>query len=497
MKQFLMVLGFFMLASGSLVFGQDNPCGVEGVVVEASSTQFTPSNVEIEMGQTVVWVNVQGTHDVNGVDSSIGESWNNPETFSFGAVVGNSEGVCIGSHTFTMEGIYDYDCSIGNHAQNGMVATVVVTSPPPPVTTVMDIIAGSDDHTLLEAAILAAGLDDALNGEGPLTVFAPTDDAITSLLGTLGITAEELLASPMLSNILLYHVAGGLVMSSDLSDNQSIEMLQGDFVLININGDLVTVNQDAVVTEPDLSADNGVVHVIDEVLLPTPDQMTTVLDIINASDSHTTLQAAIVEAGLEGALSSEGPLTVFAPTDAAFEALATALGVTVSGLLASPNLSEILQHHVVDGLYLAADLPEGTILSSLIGDDLVFTIMEGTDMVHVNDAMVIVPDLTADNGVVHVIDAVLLPTISGIEEAEKGLALQLFPNPVSQDMVQLTGNWDAGSTLVVCDASGRLVFSQPMSSGTHTWNVEGLPVGMYSATVLSGLTRQTVSLIVQ
>jgi hypothetical protein len=118
-------------------------------------------------------------------------------------------------------------------------------------------------------------------------------------------------------------------------------------------------------------------------------------------------------------------------------------------------------------------------------------------MVHVNDAMVIVPDLTADNGVVHVNDAVLLPTISGIEEAEKGLALQLFPNPVSQDMVQLTGNWDAGSTLVVCDASGRLVFSQPMSSGTHTWNVEGLPAGMYSATVLSGLTRQTVSLIVQ
>ncbi|MDG2209808.1 MAG: fasciclin domain-containing protein, partial [Flavobacteriales bacterium] len=384
-------------------------------------------------------------------------------------------------------------------ADNGVVHVIdeVLLPTPDQMTTVMDIIAGSDDHTLLEAAILAAGLDDALNGEGPLTVFAPTDDAITSLLGTLGITAEELLASPMLSNILLYHVAGGLVMSSDLSDNQSIEMLQGDFVLININGDLVTVNQDAVVTAPDLSADNGVVHVIDEVLLPTPDQMTTVLDIINASDSHTTLQAAIVEAGLEGALSSEGPLTVFAPTDAAFEALATALGVTVSGLLASPNLSEILQHHVVGGLYLAADLPEGTILSSLIGDDLVFTIMAGTDMVHVNDAMVIVPDLTADNGVVHVIDAVLLPTISGIEEAEKGLALQLFPNPVSQDMVQLTGDWDAGSTLVVCDASGRLVFSQPMSSGTHAWNVEGLPVGMYSATVLSGLTRQTVSLIVQ
>ena len=88
---------------------QDNPCGVEGVVVEASSFQYAPASVAIEVGQTVVWVNMGGTHDVNAAMSSIGDMWDNPETFTIPAVQGSSEGVCIGSHTFTVEGTYDYD----------------------------------------------------------------------------------------------------------------------------------------------------------------------------------------------------------------------------------------------------------------------------------------------------------------------------------------------------------------------------------------------------
>ena len=78
---------------GNQLVAQDNPCGVEGVVVEASNYQYAPAALEIEAGQTVVWVNVGGFHDVNGVESSIGENWNNPETFSTGAVTGNMEGV--------------------------------------------------------------------------------------------------------------------------------------------------------------------------------------------------------------------------------------------------------------------------------------------------------------------------------------------------------------------------------------------------------------------
>ena len=108
----------------------NNPCGVEGTVVAAQSFSYTPSDLEIQVGQTVVWVNVDGFHDVNGAESTLGDMWNNPESFSFGAVNGSSEGVCIGSHTFTVEGTYNYDCSIGSHAANGMVATITVVPTP-------------------------------------------------------------------------------------------------------------------------------------------------------------------------------------------------------------------------------------------------------------------------------------------------------------------------------------------------------------------------------
>jgi len=194
MKKVFYAFGLLMAGMMSVATAQDNPCGVEGIVVEAQSFSYTPSDLEIESGQTVVWVNVDGFHDVNGAESTLGDMWNNPESFSFGAVNGSSEGVCIGSHTFTVEGTYNYDCSIGSHAANGMVATITVV-PTQQSNTVVDVIVNSDDHTLLEAAVIEAGLAEALSGDGPFTVFAPTDDAIVALTEELGISAEDLLAS--------------------------------------------------------------------------------------------------------------------------------------------------------------------------------------------------------------------------------------------------------------------------------------------------------------
>lgn len=108
-----------------------NPCNVEGVVVEASNFQYSPSVVTIEPGQTVVWINNMGFHDVNGVVSTIGEPWENPETFYIDAISGSSDGVCLGTYTFTVEGVYHYDCSIGSHAQLGMVGEVQVIASNP------------------------------------------------------------------------------------------------------------------------------------------------------------------------------------------------------------------------------------------------------------------------------------------------------------------------------------------------------------------------------
>ena len=271
-------------------------------------------------------------------------------------------------------------------------------------TTVVDVVVNSEDHTLLEAAVIEADLVGALSGEGPFTVFAPTDAAVTALVTALDITADELLALPNLADILTYHVLGANVLSTDLMAEQTVTMLNGDDATVTSMGGTVMVNGVATVTAADITTDNGVVHVIDAVLLPPT---TTVVDVIVNSEDHTLLEAAVGAADLVGALSGEGPFTVFAPTDAAVTALVTALDITADELLALENLGDILTYHVLSGTVLSTDLAPTQTVTMLNGDDATVTSMDGTVMI--NDATVTVADITTDNGVVHVIDAVILP----------------------------------------------------------------------------------------
>jgi uncharacterized surface protein with fasciclin (FAS1) repeats len=275
-------------------------------------------------------------------------------------------------------------------------------------TTVVDVVVGSEDHTLLEAAVLEADLAGALSGDGPFTVFAPTDAAFTALVTALDITADDLLAMDNLGDILQYHVLSGAVMSSDLDDTQTVAMLNGDDATIDFMNGVVTINGVATVTTANIMADNGVVHVIDAVLLP-PAETTTVVDVIVNSDDHTLLEAAVGAADLVGALSGEGPFTVFAPTDAAITALVTALDITADDLLAMEDLGDILTYHVLSGTVLSTDLAPTQTVTMLNGDDATVTSMGGTVMI--NDATVTMADITTDNGVVHVIDAVILPPV--------------------------------------------------------------------------------------
>ena len=438
MKKLFSLFTAALLGAASMsATAQDNPCGVEGVVVEASSFQYAPGSVEIEVGQTVVWVNMGGTHDVNADMSSIGDMWDNPETFTIPAVQGSSEGVCIGSHTFTVEGTYDYDCSIGNHAANGMVASVTV-NPATQSNSVVDIIVNSEDHTLLEAAVIEADLAGALSGDGPFTVFAPTDDAITALVEALDITTEQLLALPNLGEILQYHVVAGTAMAADLSDGQMITTLIEQDVTVSITEAGVFINN-AQVTVADVTADNGVVHVIDAVLIPSGSQ-TTVVDVIVNSPDHTVLEAAVVEAGLVDALSAEGPFTVFAPTDDAFATLLDALGYTAEELLAYPGLTDILLYHVVGAQALSTDLSDGQQITTLLEEDVVVTINENG--VFINQSQVTTADIVTDNGVVHVIDAVLVP-----EPAQSNTVVDIIVNSevhtVLEDAVVAAGLVDA------------------------------------------------------
>jgi len=182
-------------------------------------------------------------------------------------------------------------------------------------------------------------------------------------------------------------------------------MNEGDLTVSN-DGMTIMID-DATIFQEDLPATNGVVHVIDNILPSTvidPDTL-TVMSIIEASPEHTNLEAAINAAELAVTLSGEGPFTVFAPTDDAFDALPAG---TVEGLLADiPALTEILLHHVVGATELSTDLNDGDVLTTLNTTELTVSVDGGTYMIDM--ATVTAANLEADNGVVHVIDMVLIP----------------------------------------------------------------------------------------
>jgi uncharacterized surface protein with fasciclin (FAS1) repeats len=326
-------------------------------------------------------------------------------------------------------------------AVNGVVHVIdAILVPEMPTNTVFDIIESSEVHNTLEVAIVAAGLDETLASEGPFTVFAPTDDAFSLVPANV---LETLLADPtgMLTQILLNHVVSGTALSTDLSDGMMITTLQGGEVSVSITDGMVMIGNANVIVA-DITADNGVVHVIDAILVPEM-PTNTVFDIIANSDVHNTLETAIVAAGLDETLASEGPFTVFAPTDDAFSLIPADV---IETLLADPTglLTQILLNHVVSGTTLSTDLSDGMMITTLQGGEVAVSINDGVVMI--GNATVIVADLQADNGVVHVIDAVIETTVNNIIESST-----IVENDLYLYSVDITGreiNYNTTNTIV-------------------------------------------------
>lgn len=294
-------------------------------------------------------------------------------------------------------------------ASNGVVHVIDAVLIPE-TTTIFDVVEGSEDHNTLQAALLAAELDGTLSGPGAFTLFAPTDEAFDNLPEGL---LDDLLAEPegALTDILLYHVVDGISLSGDLENGQIITTLFGETVSVTITDGDVFINN-AQVTVADIVTINGVVHVIDAVLVPAEEELPTIFEIVQGSEIHATLEAALTATELDGTLSGEGDFTLFAPTDEAFNALPANL---VNALLADPGfnvLNDILLYHVVDGASFSIDLSDGQEIATLAGQDVVVTITE--DGVQINNALVTVADIPASNGVVHIIDAVLIPETTTI-----------------------------------------------------------------------------------
>ncbi len=268
---------------------------------------------------------------------------------------------------------------------------------------VVSVAAGAGKFTTLLAAAEAAGLVDALRSSGPITVFAPTDEAFAKLPAG---TVESLLRPEnraALAGILTYHVVPGAIPASRVARLSGATTLNGQRVEFTRTGDGVRIDGAAVIAA-DVEASNGIIHVIDRVILPADG---TIVAVATKAGAFGTLLAAAKAAGLADALAGDGPFTVLAPTDEAFAKLPAG---TVESLLKPENkdkLASILRYHVIPGRVYAAQALSLGAAATLQGNEIVFDLANGSLVA--DGARVVRTDIDASNGVIHVIDAVILP----------------------------------------------------------------------------------------
>ncbi len=293
--------------------------------------------------------------------------------------------------------------------------------------------------TTLLAAVEAAGLVETLSGEGPFTLLAPTNDAFAAALEALGMTPLDVLSNPeLLTAILTYHVLPGQYFFRNLTGGPSIATVQGEEVDFDLTDGAFTVNG-INIGDVDNIASNGIIQVIDGVLIPpsiaatltAPAEQTAEptaepttgeaavranLPEALAADADgrfTTLLAAVEAAGLVDALNGDGPFTVFAPTNDAFVAALDYLGLDASDLLGDTELlTRILSYHVAPGQFFFRDLIGGATISTLLGDSIGSSLTLGQNELAqftVNGITISDVDNVAGNGVFYAIDGVLLP----------------------------------------------------------------------------------------
>ncbi|MDX1651539.1 MAG: fasciclin domain-containing protein [Brumimicrobium sp.] len=282
------------------------------------------------------------------------------------------------------------------------------------VETVADV-AIDNGFTILTDAVVEAELLPALTDPfSSLTVFAPSDAAFNAALTELGITSADLLANPNLQNILLYHVLGADVQSSDFTNGDLATPLNtANTIKVTVTGGGAVYANQAMVVTPDVTASNGRVHAIDAVIFAVE----TVADVA-IDNGFNILTSAVIEAELLPALTDPfASLTVFAPSDAAFNAALNELGITANDLLADPNLPNILLYHVLGAEVASSSLTNGDLATPLNTANTIKITVTGGGDVYANQAMVEMADVMADNGIVHAIDQVILTNETVVDAA--------------------------------------------------------------------------------
>jgi uncharacterized surface protein with fasciclin (FAS1) repeats len=305
--------------------------------------------------------------------------------------------------------------------------------------TILDIAGSIEDFSILAQAVQFAGLAEELDGRRQYTVFAPTNDAFVALLEALGLTAEELLSEEnreLVTQVLLYHVAPGNRESGDVAESDQIRTLQKTFIKVKSeDGDFFVGNEEngfAKLITVDVKASNGVIHVIDTVMLPPSESNAadngegdengedekpeeSILDIAAGNEDFSILAEAVVFAGLAEELDGNRQYTVFAPTNNAFVNLLELLELTPGEFFVEENkglIKDVLLYHVAPGNRAAEDVVTSDRIRT-VGKSFIFVKEEDGGFFVGNEAngfaQIIATDIFARNGVIHVIDAVMLP----------------------------------------------------------------------------------------
>ena len=320
---------------------------------------------------------------------------------------------------------HDSGSMSGGASTNGQIGVMVGGALMTPDLDIVQNAVHANNVTTVVAAVKAAGLVDTLQGAGPFTVFAPTNEAFVKLPAGTVETLLKVENLATLKDILTYHVVAGRYTSADLSDGLVLKTVEGKTLTFHKDAaGHITINGKAMVQTADVISRNGVTHVIDTVLSPADGKYADVgvevggalmvrnLDIVdNAVNANnvTTVVAAVKAAGLVTTLKGAGPFTVFAPDNAAFAKLPAG---TVETLLKPENkatLADILTYHVVAGRFTTGDLYEGQVLTTVEGKTL--KIHKVGAQIWINgSAMIETPNVISSNGVTHVIDTVLMPS---------------------------------------------------------------------------------------
>ena len=475
-----------------LVFAQ---CDADHIVI-LNNFEFVPSELVIVPGESVAFINIEGIHNLNGINNSItGDYFNNPVDYFLDDTTGTPDGICMGIIEFDTPGIYNFDSSYGFDAQAGMSLTI--NSDAFVLEDLFTEVNALDSVSIWQSQyVFQSYTPSYLNGDEPFTIFVPNDAAVADILETLSIGQFDIFDLPNFGEILEYHIAEGLYFEDDLYDGLMLTSAQGQELTITQNESGFFVDN-AQIVNSNYTAYNGVIHVIDQCLAPSNSPESTVMQIIADSPDHEILEEAISILGLADELSSlatleqdgiglddgPGPWTVFAPTDEAFELFTEEMGWTVNDLIESQFLSNIINQHIVNGcvdeynysyeidescfdLYnplLSTDL-EFNIATNLAGESLQFIVNENSISVvgQQNTVEIIVSDLIAMNGIVHVIDAVIMPKIEEIQAGSCDLWTLELTSSIEQgwdgDALGLVINNTLAETITVSEGSQEFVY---------------------------------------